>query len=497
MICGRIDKLMESKKHPFWVMGMASIGSLTAIVLFASLGFYSRYWADDYCYSATVVEKGFWGALISYPDTLITSRYSAFMVTILSEALGRQVISLLSALGILLWLSGMTWILITLLREKGFMHPHLLGLLLAEMIVFFTILMTPNRFQSIYWRAAMVTYLGSLVIAIGLVCLYVKFIRDEGTKRNSFFSYLSFFLLSVIAGGFSETLVAVMLGGLGIFYAAIRLGSWNNTKNRLRHLHLLEAGILGFGVALMLLFFSPTNNFRRAVLAPSLDIFNLVSLSISFSWDFIIESFKGLPVPFLILGLSCGLIAYSCFPPGLKLPNSGKAIRSIILLIIFGYALVFFSFAPSVYGESAFPEGRSLIIGRYIIILTVAAVSFYVGLLISFWVERSELEKSNQRTVLSMLSVTSYLLAMLLLTVYPLKTGVEIIGSVPEYRLRAYQWDERDREIRTQADQGVRKIVVKGFNNLYDVYELSPEPDLWVNRCAARFYKVDMITALP
>ena len=60
---------MEKIKNAIPIAGLVLF--LTGLGLFAYLGIYNRYWADDWCYNADFRELGFFGTLKGY--TYITT----------------------------------------------------------------------------------------------------------------------------------------------------------------------------------------------------------------------------------------------------------------------------------------------------------------------------------------------------------------------------------------------------------------------------------------
>src|SRR5215216_6506557 len=87
---------------------------LSGLGLFAYLGFFNRYWADDWCYNADFKQLGFWGTFKGY--TYITSyasnRFSLTLFSGLFYALGLFGVQIMTPLVILLWSLGLFFILV-------------------------------------------------------------------------------------------------------------------------------------------------------------------------------------------------------------------------------------------------------------------------------------------------------------------------------------------------------------------------------------------------
>ena len=69
--------------------------------------------------------------------------------------------------------------------------------------------------------------------------------------------------------------------------------------------------------------------------------------------------------------------------------------------------------------------------------------------------------------------------------------------DVPEYSIRAQAWDRRDAHITELREYGQDDLTVPQFDGIYDVKELDSLPTYWVNRCAAAYYEVNSIRAIP
>ena len=83
------------------------------------------------------------------------------------------------------------------------------------------------------------------------------------------------------------------------------------------------------------------------------------------------------------------------------------------------------------------------------------------------------------------------------LAFYPFRAGLQILQDHSAYRLRAELWDKRDSIIRNLQAEGETDLVVIQFDGIDGVKELDVYETHWVNRCAAAYYHVNSIRALP
>lgn len=69
--------------------------------------------------------------------------------------------------------------------------------------------------------------------------------------------------------------------------------------------------------------------------------------------------------------------------------------------------------------------------------------------------------------------------------------------KVPEYSAREQNWDRRDAHIYKLREYGQVDLTVPQFGGVDGVKELDTYQTHWVNRCAARYYQVNSIRAIP
>ncbi|MDO9301482.1 MAG: hypothetical protein Q7T89_08860, partial [Anaerolineales bacterium] len=170
------------KRLPSITFILGNIVVLAGLALLAYLGFYNRYWADDWCYSADARALGTIPATLQYfePDNTgySTNRYSLTFFSALTEnTLGMFGNQLIATLTILLWLGGLFWTgrnLSRLLKPI----PTSAILLAAGLLLFYNLYLSPQRFQILYWRSGVLPY--SAAIVFGLLLL--GFITHQMTR---------------------------------------------------------------------------------------------------------------------------------------------------------------------------------------------------------------------------------------------------------------------------------------------------------------------------
>jgi hypothetical protein len=89
------------------------------------------------------------------------------------------------------------------------------------------------------------------------------------------------------------------------------------------------------------------------------------------------------------------------------------------------------------------------------------------------------------------------LIVLVLVTLYPFRAANAPLADLERVAVRAERWDARDREIRQAAAAGKEDILTRQVDVVQTLADMGPDPAHWVNRCAALYYGVDTITALP
>ena len=99
---------------------------LAGVGLFAYLGYYNRYWADDWCYNADFKNMGFIETVrgYSYNTTYTPSRYSVTIFAGLIQAFETLGMQLMSPLTIIFWVTGLIFLFYNITRMVGY-HGYL------------------------------------------------------------------------------------------------------------------------------------------------------------------------------------------------------------------------------------------------------------------------------------------------------------------------------------------------------------------------------------
>jgi hypothetical protein len=462
----------------------STIGQITysiPLVSFLINGTFMRLSGDDYCYGDLLKRSGFWKAQwLSYlqPQAYNGNRYSLTFFSDLSTLFGPMMNAILPGFIMIAWLVGLIYALHWLSIFVGIRLKWEIKLFLAELLAFFTLYMAPSLAQSLYWRSGMLPYLAPLVLNTFLISILIKQIYR---KNHTFLSLAGTSLLAFISGGFSETATTLQVGHLILLLIICLVEIPRGREWAISAWKIIVPALFASIIAFLLLALSPSNADRLARSAHS-SVLNLVLITLRSTAAFILESMLALPIPTIVLLLSSAMISWIFFSrasQAIKLSQKQYVIRLILIIMISIY-LIACCVAPSAYAQSAFPELRSLITARFVMVLAFMAIRILTGLILQplFLVQVG----------------TIALIAILCL--YPLYSTRNIIASTKSYQRWATFWDERDHLIRTAKQNNIVNVeVVKIDHIIPEVGELSEDPGYWYNSCAAGYYGVKSIIA--
>ncbi len=465
-------------------MWLSAVFSAFALGVYAYLGIFSRHLADDYC-SVSFIRTNFFSALWNN-YLFVTDRFTNFMLIALSEFISPRSVSVLPALMIAFWVAGIAWLLYEAGNSSGQAWAKSTILTLSLLLVFFTLLQAPNRFQILYWRSSMATHFAPLVFMPYLASFILRSISSAAKTPLPYWKYPLGFFSAFILGGFSEPPVAVMITILALVFMAA--WKWMTPPTRSAALSLLGWSLTGAVLALLVMAIAPGNSFRLGNPPPAFSI--LISRSFRYGVEFILNSFRTLPLPTLFTAAMPFFIFYNLHTlpiPELTQPQRKRAWVMLAVAPALAYLLVVASFFPSVYGQS-YPVERARFAGQLCLVAGLMIEGALLGSLLAQWRPRA-IETLHLKLISAVLLGVAAL--------YPLRAAWLTLADVPEYRARAEAWDKREIQINTLIAQGDTDLLIVQFDGIYGVKEMDTYADHWVNRCAANYYEVNSIRTSP
>lgn len=456
------------------------------LLYFCYLGFFTRFWQDDWCYNADFQRLGFLGTLkgYSYITTYSSNRFSLTLFSGFLYYLGIIGVQVLPAV-VIIWFSGSVFWLITNIQKIYKREMSKFNTLLISLtFVFFTIYIAPDRFQNFYWRSAILPYTFPILFFILIMAIISSRILKTTSFSKSF--NLLIVVISFLGTGFSETGGAFFFTGLTIiFLMTLRYKMTNPSTISDNLMRSIGLGLATSLVALIIMILSPANAPRQLIYSEPSTLSETIFFSIKYGFDFMINSIKSYPLPHLIFFSI--IFAISFLTNNSKEPRQSlySLAKKLLIIILISILLIIAIQAPSAYIEGSIPGDRALIIAQWIFLFSSGMIAWLTGEFLT----KALNHQAYNLVIFVMLTISIlYVIRASYLTYDYHQPRFEKIAAV---------WDERDEVIKSQKAAGVNVIHVRAIDSQYLggwVLEWTPEPN-WVNNCAADFYQVQEIRA--
>ncbi len=470
------------------------VGSLCVLVaglaLLAFMGFYNRYWADDWCYNRDFRTMGLGRTIGVYfqggehpPRGYSSNRYSLTLMSGLLYGLGVFGTQVLGLLVIVSWLASLWWLLAHA-PGGGVRYRGLAVTLAATLLVFFNLYLSPQRFEVLYWRSG-VHY--SLTIIGGLLMLAL-IARQAGLQRGSALVGFALFILAFLVGGLSETgavwlLVALALVWL-VTWSARRSGAAWASKAWLP----ATGAVLGAAAATLALAVAPSNDRVVRLHAQSTGWLLVFPLAFRYALDFMLQSLKSLPLPHLVFAVAFAALAIVSADGADQQP--AMPVRRLVLWLaataVVVLVLIAAVQAPTVRFYSSPPAPRAQSIARFTMLAGMACAAWLLS--------RQVASRAQARWL-----VAAALIALVGVTLYSARLIVSTYPELAGYQQRAALWDKRDALIRAALAQGERRISIPVIDTheigVRDILSSVQTEGRWVTSCGTEYYGLDAVRA--
>jgi hypothetical protein len=452
-------------------LGAAALGVAMAVPLlvYASVGSFARYTADDYCWAGVLREQGFWQAQVSWYVNY-SPRYAFTFLVNLVELAGTSIVPFLPTVAICTWLATLTWTLFQLRVRLGSLSRVVSALLVAELVELATFQTAPDLAQSLYWQTGMLTYVLPLVLATFLI----GWIARGAARGAGWGSWLVCGLITFVVGGLSETYlipqnVAVTLALAGALAVLLYGGARERVLARAAAPHL--GGALAGGVlALLAILVAPATAYRVAGTPADLWLASAASIATAAYQAGRLVRYFG---PVLVLCLAVPAV----LALGQGAESRAQSRRRFVVVTAAVAVLVPFCYFPSFYAQNGNPPARSLIVPGSLLI----AYAVYVGVLL-----RDVPRRAPPVVVGAALTV---------LALIPLGIAATTLPERAVAAQHAALWDAEDQLIRDSRAAGVRDVVVPPLPPYLGEKFVTPDASNWFNVCVARYYDVRSIAA--
>lgn len=457
---------------------------LAGLGLFAYLGFFNRYWADDWCYNADLKQLGFWGTMkgYTYITTYASNRFSLTLFSGLFYALGLFGVQIMTLLVVAFWFLGLFYILVNIQAVSPFRFSRVQLALIAAVVVYYSIYLTPHLYQSIYWRSGLLPYTAAIVLGLWTFALITRQ-ASHPTPLNWIVAATA--IVTFLAGGFSEsgaaTLTAILAAYVGVCLWFRQKKEW--AKNSLP---IASVALFVSVLAIIVLIAAPTNAYRVGLYGAPSDLLAFPGRLLYFASDFIRFSFLDMPLPHLAVLATLFLLGFLFYRQNGRNMEGRQLVLLVLLIAFLTFLFVAATYAPSAYIEKSPPAPRTRVISRFILTLGVGMIALLIGYYF--------------RQLFSWPWLEGFAIILLLVTyAYGARSVLITSEKISLYSGRAAQWDERDALIKQSMDDGIMEVNVRGIDGLpvggIRDFKEDRGVGFWINQCAARYYGVDGIYA--
>lgn len=476
--------MMMLKRFPQLTILAGNLVMLGGLALLAWLGFYNRYWADDWCYSADARTMGTIPATLQYFETEKTgyssNRYAlTFFSAVIENTLGMVGNQLVGSLTIGFWLAGLTWVGWNVSRLIKPL-PFSVILLAAGALLFYNLLISPQRFQILYWRSGVLPYSTAVIfwlLLMGMVSL--QMVRPTPVK----WLYPIAAGLAFLAAGLGEISCVFIFSATSLLLAGTWLAKNKKQAWAEKSMTTLLVTWLFLLLGMVALIISPSNARVENMDVKQSSLFLVPMTSARHALDFILFSLRGLPLPHAVVMVMMGSLGALSGVGVEERPNAAR--RAAFLAGVAGvtYVLIVAIQAPSAYFYSATPDPRGQSLARFMLLLGLAVMSGAVGdwlakLLPGKWVG---------------------LMALVLVlagSAYTARSFNGILAEREGFIQRAAIWDERDRIIQEAKAQGILLVEVPAIDtgqiSTRDMFGSTGKGwKQFSKNCGARYYGVE------
>ena len=485
------------KMYLFW--GIIALIFIVALASYSYIGFFTRYWYDDFCTAGTLKNEGFINSQIFWYTTW-SGRFSFHITINLLELVGPRIVTVLPFLAIFIWCISTTWAIYQWFLAVKLPCAMPVSFVLALAVVFLTLDSTPDLVQSLYWQTGMLTYLAPIILLTiwggGLI-----FISRKPPKKILFrLLLLAGFALCFVAGGLSETYGILQLGILIILLAANLIGFRYGAK-RISTAFII-AGLCGAVLAFSIVFFAPGNKGREAVLPEPPSKIAVVQSSFLYTLNFAERhSRRSRGVALLSLVLPAWLALMLGEKENDSRENNAfsemkikSALKIIGLLTITGFFLMFICFVPAFYALSESPPLRAQILPKFILVTFMMCAGFvFMQAVINIY---------NRKSKIKFWTGTGTSIALILLMFVPLISAGKTFALREKARIYAEKWDENERAMAGAKHSGINEIIIPYINaNEFELGFGRPEmlptdnPDEDRNMCLERYFNLNSVIA--
>lgn len=454
----------------------AILAPITGVLIFhAYLGSYTRFIADDYC-SAYLGQRFGLLRYIWFWYLNWGGRFSAIAADMLLAWSQPQGIGFVTAATLTAWSIGLTLAIFNLLPDNKQSHSRWrVSIALALIVLFVTLLLTPNVPQSFYWYSAFRTHSLPLVIFSLYMAAYAYFRSLAFSKPTTWAWIIGSFGFALLNAGFSEAFTVMQILCLAIWAGV----EWKTapTGSTQKNAKFLLAALAGAALTILVMLSAPGNaNRQQAFYQPSglLEILSIAITGYLALWQ---SFFLSPEKPIGLLGA-----ILSVFAAGTQTHTQNKpAIAKISVIVLLGWLLPLASFLPAAYGiGDALPE-RAQPIPIFFITAALLTAAFQTGVR----------HANTAPKALTAALGTALLVISASLTLYQMNQSRHLFIEYAE------RMDRVEQDILAAKKDEREVIHIPRLNNWAGTFDPTDNPHFFSTACISLYYGIQVIGPNP
>ena len=446
---------------------------------YAYIGSFNRMLGDDYCSVYIGRRLGLFRSIWYWYRTW-HGGFSASALDWFPSFLGIGAFRFHTLFFLSIWLVSAAIAIKKALHWRGYSPPGFFPALLAVLLVFTTLGLSPDLSQSLFWWGGARGYLSPLIFFTLYLAIFFLFITLSPSQPQAAIWSLISFGIVFFTGGFSETFTPVMV----VLFAGIIGMGWIFYNFRLKDpvsLFLL-AGLAGAVLALLVMVLAPGNASRQTFFPVPPDLITILRVSFTGYVGFlagILNTYRMLGV---LGSVGCAIWLGMLTKKGADaLPVRGQWILAFLLA---GFVLSFGCFPPAVFGTSEPPPPRTLIVPSFLLVTCLLTSGFLFGM----WLEDRVTRKREFVFALSLLACS-----LIIISSWKAFQGTYTLRD--QYISFARQWDFVDAQIRAARNAGDQEVRIPPMKNWAGLEYPTDNRKYWPNICYSSYYDIDVLSS--
>lgn len=442
------------------------------------IGSFSRLLGDDYCSIYFGRRLGLFRSIWFWYITW-HGGFSASAVDWFLSFVGPRLIPFATFISLALWLlvAIYAWRLAFFngrYSPVGFFKPFLLG----SLMIFITLVVSPEISQSVFWWGGARAYIPPLVVVTLYLIAYKIFVSSVWDIWQLIVWYLTSFGLIFLGGGFAEVFTPVQL----VIFVFVIFGKWMEGKLNFRDksIHFILAGMIGAFLSLVVMVLAPGNALRQEFFPTPPNVWTILTISMKGYMSFLESIFSSKAMTLGLIGSMLAAI-WTGTTSYREIDNDDitrKLIRAFTFLLL-GFVFAFGCFPSSAYGLSDFPPPRTQIIPVYLLVAGFLVSGFMLGQWLGVQQKNIEMVRAG---------LLGFACLFIIVSAWD---EFRFLSSIyPDHVAFAQKWDWVDQNIKDTRNSGANEVFIPAMKNWAFLEYPTDNPKYWPNVCYSSYYDI-------